>query len=113
MKLQIVKTEDKVRGRLYDVNIEGKRIELMMTWHALDRMKIWKLDINQVLSALLNPEEVVMGHHGRYIAHKRHGEYILRAVYEHKDWPVVITVYFPSTERYFTGGGTYADKILP
>ena len=112
MELQIVKTEDKVRGKLYDVNIEGKRIELLMTWHALDRMKIWKLDINQVLSALLHPEEVVTGHHRRYIAHKRYGEHILRVVYESKDSPVVITVYFPSTKRYFAGGGTYADKIL-
>ena len=113
MELQIVKTEDKVKGRLYYINIKGERIQLMMTWHALDRMKNWKLDINQVLSALLNPEEVVTGHHGRYIAHKRYGEHTLRAVYERKDLPVVITVYFPSTQRYFTGGKTYADKILP
>lgn len=113
MEFQIGKTEDKVKGRLYQVNFKGKKIQLVITWHALDRIKIWGLDINQVLSALLNPEEVVTGHHGRYIAHKRYGEHILRAVYEHKELPVVITVYFPSTKRYFMGGETYADKILP
>ena len=75
-------------------------------------MKVWKLDINPVLSVGLDPEEVVIGHHGRYIAHKHHGDYMLRAVYEHKDLPVAITVYFPSTKRYFTGSGTYADKML-
>ncbi len=68
-------------------------------------MKVWKLDINPVLSVGLDPEEVVIGHHGRYIAHKHHGDYMLRAVYEHKDLPVAITVYFPSTKRYFTGSG--------
>lgn len=54
MEFQIVKTEDKVRGRLYYVNVAGKEIDLMMTWHAL----------------------------------------------------------LPSAERYFRGGGKYADKIL-
>ena len=113
MKIQIVRTEDKVRGKLYHIDVSGKEIGLMMTWHALERMKVWNLDINQVLLALFEPEEVIAGHHGRYIAHNRHGKHVLRAVYEHTDLPVVITVYFPIAERYFTGGGKYADKILP
>jgi len=112
MEFQIVKTEDKVRGRSYYVNVAGKEIDLMMTWHALERMKIWNLDISQVLLTLLDPEEVMIGHHRRYIAHRRYGEHVLRAVYEHIDLPIVITVYLPSAERYFRGGGKYADKIL-
>lgn len=37
-----------------------------------------------------------------------------RAVYEYEgELPVLVTVYFPLTERYFRGGGTHADKILP
>ena len=49
----------------------------------------------------------------RYIAHKRHGEHIIRAVYEYNgEMPVVITVYFPYAERYYKGGETYADKIF-
>jgi hypothetical protein len=27
--------------------------------------------------------------------------------------PVVVTVYHPLTRRYFQGGGTYEDRILP
>ena len=112
MEFQIVETEDKARGKLYYISVSGRRIDLMITWHALDRMKIWDLNINQVLLALLDPEEVVVGHHRRYIAHRRYGEHVLRAVYEHTDLPTVITVYFPSAKRYFRGGEEYADKIL-
>ena len=112
MEFQVVRTEDKVRGKLYYIDVSGKEIDLMMTWHALDRMKVWNLNINQILISLLEPEEVIVGHHGRYIAHRRYGKHVLRAVYEHIGLPTVITVYFPSAERYFRGGGKYADKIL-
>ena len=113
MKFQVVYIQDQARGKLYRINVSGKEIALMMTWHALERMKVWNLDISRVLLALLDPEEVITGHHGRYIAHKRYGKHVLRAIYEHVDLPTVITVYFPGTERYFAGGGKYADKILP
>ena len=44
MEFQIIKTEDKARGRLYHVNVAGKEIDLIMTWHAIERTKIWNLD---------------------------------------------------------------------
>jgi len=112
VEFQIVETEDKARGKLYHIDVSGRKIGLMMTWHALQRTKVWNLDINQVLLVLLEPEEVIVGHHKRYIAHRRYGRHVLRAVYEHIGLPIVITVYFPNAERYFRGGGRYADKIL-
>jgi hypothetical protein len=37
----------------------------------------------------------------------------VRAIYEYEDKiPVVITVYFPFAQRYFTGGGLYEDQIV-
>ena len=57
---------------------------------------------------------VLTGHYGRFIAHKKYGTHIVRAVYEYdNDLPVVVTAYYPLVTRYFKGGGTYADKILP
>lgn len=36
-----------------------------------------------------------------------------RAVYSYDDRiPALITVYYPFAQRYFGGGGSYADKIL-
>jgi len=67
VKFQVVYTQDQARGKLYRINVSGKEIDLMMTWHALERMKVWNLDISRVLLALLDPEEVIVGHHGRYI----------------------------------------------
>ena len=70
--------------------------------------------MDKLFETLLYPDEVVTGHRGRYIAHKEYGTHIVKAVYEYEnDLPVVVTVYYPSVERYFRGGGTYADRILP
>ena len=110
--VNIIKIEEKERGKIYHIRINKKDIKIMMTGHAIDRSEVWGLDMEKVLAALVYPEEVVTGHYNRYIAHKRHGE-IIRAVYEYnRELPVVITVYFPYAERYYKGGGTHADKIF-
>ncbi len=114
MSFEIIKTEDKTNGRLYLIGAAGSKVNLLFTWHSLDRITFWSLRVEQVLDALLYPDEVVTGHFNRFIAHKRHNEYVVRAVYEYKgDVPVLVTVYKPSADRYFEGGGKFADKILP
>jgi hypothetical protein len=68
---------------------------------------------SMVLETLIFPEEVLKGHGNRYIAHRRYGEHLVRAIYEYEDYtPVLITVYFPYLNRYFAGGGIYEDKIF-
>lgn len=47
MEFQIVETEDKARGKLYHIDVSGRKIDLMMAWHALERVKVWNLDINK------------------------------------------------------------------
>lgn len=111
----IIKIEEKERGKVYHIRINSKKdIKIMITWHAMDRSERWGLDMERVIGALIYPEEVVIGHRSRYIAHKIVGEHLIRAVYEYDEDgnPVVITVYFPYAERYYKGGGTYADKIF-
>lgn len=113
--LNIIKIEEKERGKVYHIRINNKKdIKIIITWHAIDRSEIWELDMERVIDALIYPEEVVIGHHSRYIAHKIEGEHLIRAVYEYNEDgnPVVITVYLPYAERYYKGGGTYADKIF-
>jgi len=113
MKFIIVKIEKKVKGKLYRIKAEDKELEIMITWYAIERINRWKLKIELVIEDLLYPEEVLVGHHNRYIAHKRYGNHLVRAIYEYDDHtPIVVTVYFPLSERYFKGGGMYADKIF-
>ena len=67
----------------------------------------------QVAETMIFPEEVVGGHRGRYVAHRRYGSHLVRAVYEYDgEIPVLVTVYFPYSQRYFVGGGKYEDKIF-
>lgn len=62
---------------------------------------------------LLLPEEVIIGHRNRYIAHRRYVGHLVRAVYEYEgELPVLLTVYSPYADRYFKGGGVYEDKIF-
>ncbi len=76
-------------------------------------MALWGLFEGKVLETLLYPEEVLTGHYGRYVAHKRSGKHVIRAVYEYQGKiPVLITVYRPLAIRYFEGGGRHEDKIL-
>lgn len=101
------------RGEIFRIDINGSVTEILFTHHALERIKQWAISSESVTEALLLPEEVVLGHRGRFIAHKRHGDHLIRAVYEYDAaLPVVITVYFPRSGRYFEGGEKYADKIF-
>lgn len=113
MKFQIIGTEEKTNGRLYKIEVDSLNLQLLFTHHSLDRINIWSLSVEQVLDALIFPEEVVTGHFNRFIAHKRHDGHVVRVVYEYNiKLPVLVTVYYPSADRYFEGGGKYADKIL-
>jgi hypothetical protein len=113
MKVQVKAIREHQRGKIYDVTANGKKVSILITFHALERISRWRLTDRKVLQALLFPEEVVRGHRIRYIAHRRSRGHVLRAVYEYeRNMPVVITVYYPAAERYFKGGGVYEDKIL-
>jgi len=89
------------------VNKNGK-----FTWHALDSMQDYDISIEKALDFLLFAEEVVKGHGGRFIAHRKLNEHLTRVVYEYDDTNiVVVTFYISYVNRYFKGG-IYEDKIL-
>ena len=110
----MIHIEEHSRGEIYNVSADGNSVTLLVTFHALERMQRWKLTNRQVLRTLLAPEEVLRGHRNRYIAHRRIGRRVVRAIYEYDGkMPVVITVYYPLAQRYFRGGGIHEDQILP
>ena len=114
MELDIIRVEEVERGKVYHLIAMDKESRILITRHAEERLIRWRLDVSNVIETPIYPEEVIVGHHDRYIAHRRYGTQLMRAVYEYEgDLPALVTVYSPSAERYFIGDGTYADKILP
>jgi len=98
---------------VYSAKINGRIINILFLFHVIERMKKWDVSDKMILETLLLPEEVVVGHRKRYIAHRRYGNHMVRAVYEYqRELPVLITVYFPYIDRYFKGGVIYEDKIF-
>jgi Domain of unknown function (DUF4258) len=113
MTLTIGPVEPHSRGEVYTVTADNQTISILLTFHALRRIAQWHLTVQSVLEALLRPEEVLRGHRGRFIAHRRSKRHVVRVIYEYEGkLPEVITVYYPYAKRYFQGGGTYEDHIL-
>ncbi|WP_456396476.1 DUF4258 domain-containing protein [Thermococcus sp.] len=111
--IRIKSIDDHSHGKIYTVLTEGKECKILLSHHAAQRASLWKIDIAQVLEALLHPREVITGHHGRFIAHLPLNGHLIRVVYEYDDGiPIVITVYRPRKERYYRGGGIYEDRVL-
>jgi len=114
MEISIKAIHAHSRGKIYKTGVEGAAISVLLTFHALERIRKWRLQDREVLEALLSLEEVLRGHHLRFIAHRRSEEHIIRVVYEYEaEMPVVITVYYPLASRYFQGGTIHEDQILP
>jgi hypothetical protein len=114
MKFTLLTVQPHARGSIYKIFAKGRTLSILLTFHTLERIVIWRLTEQAVLRTLLFPEEVLKGHRDRFIAQRRAGRHIVRAVYEYEgDMPVVITVYHPLAKRYFQGGGTYENRVLP
>jgi len=102
------------KGTLFTFEKNDAQYKIIFTTHALTRMEKWQLTLEAVSKTLLDPEEVLVGHNNRFIAHRCFGQHVLRAVYEYDDSvSVLITVYYPYKDRYFQGGGSFEDQILP
>ena len=98
---------------MFTFEIKDKQVQILFLNHAIERIAKWKLAPEMIGETLLEPEEVLAGHHGRYIAHKCYGEHILRAVYEYDNFiPSLVTVYFPYKNRYYEGGNHFENKIF-
>ncbi len=113
MSIEIIERQSHSKGILFTVKTAGRIVKILYLTHAIERIRKWGLNEEKVAEALLLSEEVLTGHRNRFIAHRRYDEHVVRAVYEYKEGlPVLVTVYFPYSERYFKGGGVYEDKIL-
>ncbi len=113
MNIKIINRHTHIKGEIYTIGIQGKIIKILFLFHAIERIEKWDINEEMIVETLLLPDEVLVGHRNRYIAHRRYGDHLVRAVYEYEnDLPILLTVYFPYRERYFKGGGTYEDKIF-
>jgi hypothetical protein len=113
MTIEIIERQINSKGEVYTIRVQEKTVKILFLIHAIERIKKWNIKEEMVAETLLLPEEVIIGHRNRYIAHRRYGNHLVRAVYEYaEELPVLLTVYFPYINRYFKGGGIYEDKIF-
>ena len=113
MPYRFTSIRDHPRGKVYEIRADEKDVSILLTYHVLDRLEKWRLTDDWVVRTMLFPEEVLIGHHGRFVAHLRRGNHLVRVIYEYEETlPVAITVYSPSVGRYFQGGGEHEDLIL-
>lgn len=89
-----------------------KEINVLLTWHLLDAAEEYDFPQEKLLEFLLFPDEVVIGHGNRFVAHKKLKEHLARIVYEYENnTPVVISFYIAKVDRYYKGG-IHEDKVL-
>ena len=110
MTIEIINRQSHTRGKLYTLKVSNKIIKVVYLFHAIERIKKWRITEEMVAHTFIVPEEVIVGHRDRYIAHRRFGSHLHRAVYEYeKDLPILVTVYFHYVDRYFEGKSVYED----
>jgi len=113
MIIKIIDKRAHIKGEIYTIKAQDTIIKILFLFHAIERIGKWGVKEEMVVETLIFPEEVIVGHRDRYIAHKRYGNHLVRAVYEYEErLPVLLTVYFPYIERYFKGGSIYENKIF-
>ena len=113
MRVEIVERKPHNRGEIFVFDVAGRTVEVLFLHHAVGRILKWGITFEMVGATLLFPDEVLIGHNKRYIAHKIYGDHIVRAIYEYEGkLPVLLTVYFPYSKRYYEGGLKFEDKIL-
>mgnify|MGYP000238679932 CR=1 FL=1 len=110
--IEILSESDVPRGKIIVIRVREIKITMLLTKHLLDAAEDYSFKIENVLHAVIFPDEVVRGHSGRFVAHKLLNDYLVRIVYEYESGiPVMITLYIARRERYFRGG-IREDKIL-
>ena len=72
---KIVGKQFHTRGEVFRIDIDGSITEILYTHHALERIRQWGIPSESVTETLLFPEEVIVGHRGRFIAHKRYRDH--------------------------------------
>jgi len=110
--MSIVKSQIVPKGKYVEVEIDKKVIKIIFTIHSIDSMQDYDIPMEKALDYLLFADEIIKGHGGRFIAHRKLDRYLARVVYEHDmDNITVVTFYISYADRYFKGG-KYEDKIL-
>jgi len=83
IRVEIITSRREEKGRIYTFRYRDVEVEIFFLNHSIERAKKWRLSIQQIAECLLLPDEVVIGHFDRYIAHKVVGKHVIRAVYEY------------------------------
>jgi hypothetical protein len=103
MAIEIIDIQSHNKGKIYTIRIQDKTVRILFLAHAIERIKKWNIKDEMVAETLVLPEEVIIGHRNRYIAHRRYGGHLVRAVYEYEGELPVLLTYISYADRYFKG----------
>ncbi|MBF0542415.1 MAG: DUF4258 domain-containing protein [Nitrospirae bacterium] len=113
MNFEIIGRQTIEKGVILNISINNSHIKILFVNYVYGRIKKWNIKEEMVVETLLYPDEVIIGHRERYIAHKIYYNRLIRAVYEYiGGFPVLITVYVPKIGRFYKGGGQFEDQIF-
>jgi len=79
MTIEIIDIQIHNKGKIYTIRIGEKNVKILYPDHAIERIKKWNIKDEMIAEILLLPEEVIIGHRNRYIAHKKYGNHLVRA----------------------------------
>ena len=68
MQVKIIKSTLAPKGKVFTIRSAKKDYRILFTNHSIDRAAKWRLHLEDVAECLLNPDEVLKGHSGRFIA---------------------------------------------
>jgi len=73
MPSKIIKSFPRLKGKLPTIRYGGTQHDILFTYHSIERCTRWNLRLEDVAESLLNPDEVLRGHSGRYITIREEG----------------------------------------
>jgi len=82
MAYRLTAIRDHPRGKVYEIRADEKDASILLTYHVLGRLEKWRLTDDLVVRTMLFPEEVLIAHHGRLVAHLRRGNHLVRVIYD-------------------------------
>lgn len=69
MTIEIINRQVHSKGKIYTIRIREQTVEILFLVHAIERIKKWNIKEEMVAETPLLPEEVIIDHQNRYIAH--------------------------------------------
>ena len=73
--------------------------EIIFHPHVIRKMRERDLSADDIIATVQNPQSVSMGDYGRKVAHRLHGKYWLKVIYEENEKHILVITAYPTKKR--------------